>query len=419
MQFKFTVALAAFASISQAESSWFESLRMLNEELEDSSIVTVEEPVKIPYYERAQNVDEVGWFRGSTYQGKTRQDKMTDLWGKVIEDTSGPKAFMWKHFDEAFIQKSPHALCQRADEVQKGRKKVQHTQGVVAKVKYVAEPNNGLSGILGSGSDTALLRFSESMYLHEESAGLTPSVAVKFLRDGMKSANILAQPSFKNSGSWNFMKEPFKTRVEMFDPAVDKIEVATIEKKLLGGSNNPYLVAVRESFEYNQDGSEVPAEEIGWIPYQVEFESEHYQFSDTRTGTPWYEQLMSITADPERPLLTVYALTAPLQLNGERVKIGSIELDSQLTTSVFGDERLYFQHLRGPQDKKLYKKEWKQFDFKRTEEHTSWGRWAPATWPTTNEEAKYKYMEQERLFGCPFAWLLGIHTEEDLINANL
>ena len=124
MQFKFTVALAAFASISQAESSWFESLRMLNEELEDSSIVTVEEPVKIPYYERAQNVDEVGWFRGSTYQGKTRQDKMTDLWGKVIEDTSGPKAFMWKHFDEAFIQKSPHALCQRTDEVQRGRKKV-------------------------------------------------------------------------------------------------------------------------------------------------------------------------------------------------------------------------------------------------------------------------------------------------------
>ena len=63
---------------------------------------------------------------------------------------------------------------------------------MVAKVKYVAEPNNGLSGILGSGSDTALLRFSESMYLHEESKGLTPSVAVKFLRDGMKSANILA-----------------------------------------------------------------------------------------------------------------------------------------------------------------------------------------------------------------------------------
>jgi len=46
------------------------------------------------------------------------------------------------------------------------------------------------------------------------------------------------------------MKEPFKTRVEMFDPDVDKIEVATIERKLLGGANNPYSIAVRESFEY-------------------------------------------------------------------------------------------------------------------------------------------------------------------------
>ena len=144
------------------------------------------------------------------------------------------------------------------------------------------------------------------------------------------------------------MKEPFKTRVEMFDPDVDKIEVATIERKLLGGANNPYSIAVRESFEYTQDGKRVPSEEIGWIPYQVEFESEYFQFDDEQTETPWYEQLMGIEMDEDRPLLIVYALNAPTQLGGERVKIGKIELQSKLTTSVFGDERLYFQHLRGP-----------------------------------------------------------------------
>ena len=215
------------------------------------------------------------------------------------------------------------------------------------------------------------------------------------------------------------MKEPFKTRVEMFDPDVDKIEVATIERKLLGGANNPYSIAVRESFEYTQDGKRVPSEEIGWIPYQVEFESEYFQFDDEQTETPWYEQLMGIEMDEDRPLLIVYALNAPTQLGGERVKIGKIELQSKLTTSVFGDERLYFQHLRGPQDSRLYEKEWKQYDFKRTAEHISWGRWAPATWPTKTNKAKALYMEQERLFGCPFAWLLGIFTEEDLENANL
>jgi len=52
-------------------------------------------------------------------------------------------------------------MWQESDEIYKERVKVIHTQGVVAKVKYVPEPNNGLSGMLGVESDTVLLRFSE------------------------------------------------------------------------------------------------------------------------------------------------------------------------------------------------------------------------------------------------------------------
>jgi len=59
------------------------------------------------------------------------------------------------------------------------------------------------------------------------------------------------------------------------------------------------------------------------IPYQLEFDSK-YQFSDLKTETPWHEQLTSITDDCDKPLLEVYALTAPLQMGGERVKIGKI-----------------------------------------------------------------------------------------------
>ena len=117
---------------------------------------------------------------------------MIDLWDQVTKDTSGPREPYWKEFPRTFSQGSPHALCQDSDEIKKNRLKVFHTQGVVAKVKYVPEPNNGLSGMLGVESDTVLLRFSESGNLHEESEGLTPSVALKFLRDGTKSANIVA-----------------------------------------------------------------------------------------------------------------------------------------------------------------------------------------------------------------------------------
>ena len=142
---------------------------------------------------------------------------MIDLWDQVKKDTSGPREPYWAEFPRTFSQNSAHATCQESDEIRWGRLKVHHTQGVVAKVKYVPEPENGLSGMLGEGSDTVLLRFSESANLHEESEGLTPSMAIKFLRDGTFSSNIVAQSSFKNSGSWNFFKEPFKTRIETFD----------------------------------------------------------------------------------------------------------------------------------------------------------------------------------------------------------
>ena len=115
----------------------------------------------------------------------------------------------------------------------------------------------------------------------------------------------------------------------------------TLQHKLFDGTRTPFMMSVGDTYTTNLDGSEVPEEDYGMIPYQLEFESQ-YQFPDIKTETPWHEQLTSITADDDQPLLEVYALTAPLQLGGERIKIGQIELLSEITTSVFGDERLYF-----------------------------------------------------------------------------
>ena len=283
-------------------------------------------------------------------------------------------------------------MWQESDEIYKERVKVIHTQGVVAKVKYVPEPNNGLSGMLGVESDTVLLRFSEQNNLHEESEGLTPSVGIKWLRDGKKSENIVAQVSFKNTGSWNFFKEPLKTRIEGFDPVEDKLWIETLQRKNFDGTTKPFFMGVSEVYANNLDGTAVADEEIGWIPYQLEFESQ-YQFPDFKTDTPWYEQLTSITDDSDTPLLEVYALTAPLQKLGERVKIGKIQLMSELTTSKFGDERLYFQHIAGFKDTKRYPWSWSKYDIKRSSEDSGWGNIVPNTWPKTDAEAKSKFME--------------------------
>jgi len=79
-----------------------------------------------------------------------------------------------------------------------GRRKFNHTQGVVAQVKWVPDTSAGLNytGIYDTGADEVIMRMSETGMLHEQSSGLMPSVAFKILRDGVASDNVVAMPSF-------------------------------------------------------------------------------------------------------------------------------------------------------------------------------------------------------------------------------
>ena len=90
----------------------------------------------------------------------------------------------------------------------------------------------------------------------------------------------------------------------------DKLWIETLQRKMFDASNKPFFMGVSDIYTMNSDGTNVDMTTVTSIPYQLEFESQ-YQFPDIKTDTPWYEQLMSITTDPEKPLLDVYALTAP------------------------------------------------------------------------------------------------------------
>ena len=98
-------------------------------------------------------------------------------------------------------------------------------------------------------------------------------------------------------------------------------------------------------------------------------------------------------------------------------KIGEFYLNegTDITTSKFGDERLYFQHDRFT-DWKLYNRAWKSLDKVRDDTEDRWPNVVPNTWPTTEDAAKTLYEEQVSRFGCPFAWVLGIFTQEDYDN---
>ena len=79
----------------------------------------------------------------------------------------------------------------------------------------------------------------------------------------------------------------------------------------------------------------------------------------------WLDQLQQ--GIPEgAELFTVRALTAPDGIEGsEWVDIGTITLDSDLTTSTFGDTRLFFKHQKKDHDVPFYPLEWVSKDYRR------------------------------------------------------
>ena len=75
-----------------------------------------------------------------------------------------------------------------------------HQQGIVAKAKFTPVTNDEgvyefpYTGIFESGSEHMIVRLSETgRIIPGVSRGLQPSVAFKFLRNGMNSANQMGK----------------------------------------------------------------------------------------------------------------------------------------------------------------------------------------------------------------------------------
>ena len=367
---------------------------------------------------KLEGPEDLTWFLSEVYQSKPRQDKMQDLWRMIVPDphvSEAPIDFHWAEWPTIFTQDMQLSFTS-SDEMPEGRKKFAHTQGVVAQVKWTPIEGHGYSGMFKTGSQDVIMRLSETAMLHEKSTGLTPSVAFKFLRDGTSSDNIVAMPSFSNSGSWNFLERPMKTRVAPFAP--DSCEDQTIRKKLVEGSQWPFSCGISHVARDHADGTFLPDEAV-IVPYELAFEAlapydaaYDYEIVDG-VQVKWYDQLKRIKAGAK--LFQVNALTAPVGAGGVWVPIATIELLTDLYTSTFGDTRLFFSHERVNHDRIYWPKTWFKADgesdprWAKTEENT-WGNWVPAEedggWPSNDADAKAMYMDQQQTHGCPFYWLI-------------
>lgn len=96
------------------------------------------------------------------------------------------------------------------------RTKFTHPRGVVTLVEFIPTYDTPYTGIF-RGAKYGVMRISETTLTTPETPKTGPGHGVKFLRDGMASANWVAMFAFDGQPSYNFFKNRWSNIVREMD----------------------------------------------------------------------------------------------------------------------------------------------------------------------------------------------------------
>ena len=318
---------------------------------------------------------------GDAYIEMSASDKLDQLWEQITSDTtSGTWAnlanLLKEDMDPTFDAPGDDMPCDSAG----CRTKDIHSVGVISKVKFVAE-DSPFSGIF-KGADYGLVRFSTATPYNPAQKLLKPGMGLKFLRDGVDSANLVSMYSVDGQDSWNFFKNDWSNHI----PALKSPSLAPLAEKFSTASNYIQSVGLSNLAQYDQTGV-APSEVV--FPFSLRFEPmTDLQESDDYTVDP-LDQLVQIPSGTT--IWEVYAMDAPQELGGQELFIGSLVTTSETVKSLYSDEKLFFRHQLTEDDIAL-KPEWTDYYVK-------------YTGPPTGEQ-DCLFDPSETGSACPFAFLL-------------
>lgn len=242
---------------------------------------------------------------------------------------------------------------------------------------------------------------------------MTPTMAVKLLRDDMPSVNILANTSFEPLSSFNFFSADFHTHIPLF---ADECNQQTVQRKFAEQTSTIGALGTSEVSRFDSQGNE---ELNNNFPFKIWFEPnqdlralwpETREFNSEGAEVPFYEQLKELQEGDV--MLRVMAMDHPddpRRFNGPSniQHIANIRLTSEMLTSPFGDTRLYFKHEDMRKDFED-KPEFRDY-VERVPRATAWDDTPIPAFPDEEDEEGAEAFIRGSIaeHGCPFAWLLG------------
>ena len=177
-------------------------------------------------------------------------------------------------------------------------------------------------------------------------------MGVKFLRDGVDSANFVAMHDVDGQKSLNFFEKEWTAEI----PQASNLLLKPLEARFRTASDYIETMGMSDMATYDAAGQKASVPEF---PFDIKFKPT-LAFPDTVADgyTDFREQLATIPIGTT--LFEIYATPIAVVRGGIESKIGYIITQSECVPSWFGDNHLYFRHQRFEDDIAL-KPEWASY----------------------------------------------------------
>ena len=269
------------------------------------------------------------------YIAKSATEKMDILWEQITANTTPGD---W-HIPGLLFEGMNETMDSPGDEFPCGwtgcRNKDIHSLGNVAKVKFVHSGQGNFTGMFGADADFGLMRLSTADGEPKASKKhIAPGMGLKFLRDGIDSANLVDMFSVDGQADWNFFANDWNTIIP-----TASLALYPVAAKFYTATKYIQVSALSNMAQFDQQGNEV-SDPV--FPFRIRFEPTGEISFDSDVYENYRDQLATIPSGTN--LFRLYGMDAPEELGGQEVYMGDLVTQSECTTSNYGDEHLFFRH---------------------------------------------------------------------------
>lgn len=283
-----------------------------------------------------------------SYEAQDHKAKMAQIWAEMtapdVIDKSGPLKDPLSVVTQMVTESMRTTMDMHRDVLPIGRTKVIHAQGVHCQFELNVAAGSGYSGVFSPGVKEGIIRMGSATGV-TDIAGIFPGLGIKFLRDGVTSANFVALRSTGPGGSKEFFAK------DLTNHGAPPTALQAL-MKFQQASSCISMVGLSDVCVYDQDGTK--ASNVVF-PFQIFFEpTGDFRTSDdpNKTDEQLLHELSTIPLGTH--LFDVFTKSTP---TAAKVQLGELRTTTKCVQSIFGDTRLAFKHQRMEADFRL-RPEW-------------------------------------------------------------